>query len=104
MTFRARSWGRGTGNLAVVEDAGFAALESGEGDTQGEGVELIPHPLGGIQIWMTGGVVGDKSTPYRRLIGVVHNEHHKDVTIPGFTPGEFLVHATSGWPPVSEEA
>lgn len=101
MTYRARSWGKMTGgdtNTAVILDAGFAALEDG-----GTGVELRLHPLGGIAIWMTGGT--SDGQPYERLIGVVEQQHEvSGVDIPGFTPGEHLRDATTGWPPVSEDA
>lgn len=98
MTFRARSWGRGITNLATIEDAGFTALES-----DGYGVELREHALGGIAIWMTGGT--SDGQPYERLIGVVEQQHEvSGVDIPGFTPGEHLRDATTGWPPVSEDA
>lgn len=96
MKLRARSWGKMTGgdtNTAVVLDAGLAALEG-----NGYGVELRPHPLGGIAIWMTGG------QKYERLLGVVDTQGGVQGVdhIPGFTPGEHLKDAITGWPPVSE--
>jgi hypothetical protein len=97
MKFSARSWGRGTENLALVEDAGFTAIE---GD--GVGVELRVQPDGAeIEVWMTNGT-DDGGGKYERLVGVVRRDTAFD-SIPGFTPGDHLPDATTGLPPVSEE-
>jgi hypothetical protein len=97
MKFSARSWGRGTDNLAGIEDAGFAAIE---GD--GAGVELRVSADGSdIEIWMTNGI-DDGGGKYERLIGVVRPDTII-AGVPGFTPGEHLPDATTSREPIRED-